>query len=296
MMKTSVSISFLISLMLSGGLGHASEPRSRLDCMIQPHQDVQLGSASPGVIAEILVERGEVVQKGQVLARLQASVERAALAVARERAAQVGEVAVAKSSKTLAARELERASELFGQQYVSRTYLDKQRAQAQAAAGRSTQAGENRRLARRQVELARTRLAQRTIRAPFDGVIVEQFMSAGEFVDQKPVMRLASVHPLRVDVLVPARRFGQIRPGMSGTVFPEMLTASSREATVKTVDRVIDAASNTFRVRLELENEDQSVPPGLRCEVDLGLRAEPGHLDGRPDQKAGGGSRAKRHG
>ncbi|MFN0162035.1 MAG: hypothetical protein ACKVQQ_12450, partial [Burkholderiales bacterium] len=38
-----------------------------------------------------------------------------------------------------------------------------------------------------------------------------------------------------------------------------------------TVDRVIDAASSTFRVRLELPNPDAKLPAGLRCKVDLGL-------------------------
>ena len=245
----------------------AAATDQRLDCMIQPHRDVQVGSPSAGVIAEVLVERGESVTKGQVLARLQSDIERAALAVARERAAQVGEEAVANSSRNLAARELQRANELFGQQYVSRTYLDKQRAEAQAAQGRTTQAVENRRLARRQLQLAMTQLEQRTIRAPFSGVIVERFLAPGEYVDQKPVLRLASVDPLRVDVLVPAHSFGQVMIGQTARVYPEMGGADPREAVVRTVDRVIDAASNTFRVRLELPNTDESLPAGLRCTV-----------------------------
>jgi len=171
--------------------------------MIQPHKDVQVGSPSAGVIAEVLVQRGESVTKGQVLARLQSEVERAAVAVAKARAEQVGEEAVANSSRNLAARELERASELFGQQYVSRTYLDKQRAEAQAALGRTTQAIENRRLAQRQLKLAMTQLEQRTIRAPFSGVVVEQFLAAGELDAQQQVLRVAAIDPLRLDVLGP---------------------------------------------------------------------------------------------
>lgn len=264
-MKTILPLAIVISSLVLTQPADARAPAERLDCMIQPSRDVQIGSPSAGVIAEVLVQRGEVVEKNQVLAKLQSDVERAALAVAQERAAQVGEEAVANSSRNLAARELERANELFGQQYVSRTYLDKQRAEAQAASGRTTQAIENRRLARRQLQLAMTQLEQRTIRAPFSGVVVERFLAAGEFVDQKPVLRLAAVDPLRVDVLVPAALFGSIQIAQSAKVFPEMVGAAARTATVKTVDRMIDAASNTFRVRLELPNEDQSLPAGLRC-------------------------------
>jgi membrane fusion protein, heavy metal efflux system len=54
-------------------------------------------------------------------------------------------------------------------------------------------------------------------------------------------------------------------------VWPELFNGSEVSAVVKTVDRVIDAASNTFRVRLELPNADGKLPAGLRCKVDLGL-------------------------
>ena len=83
---------------------------------------------------------------------------------------------------------------------------------------------------------------------------------------------------------------------MTGMVLPEMLAATAREAVVKTVDRVIDAASNTFRVRLELPNDDQLIPPGLRCEVDLQLPGLPDALDQLPQQKATSDSPAPRRG
>lgn len=251
----------------------AAAPDSRgLDCMIQPHQIVQVGSAAPGVIEKILVERGDLVTKGQPIVQLQANVERAALAVARERALQDGEMKVAHGSAELAQRELQRAQELREQNFVSQTYLDKQRAEAAVAGGRTDQASERRRLAQREVDLAAAQLAQRSIAAPIAGVVVERFLSPGEFVDQKPILRLAAVDPLRVDVLVPAVAFGQIEPGMKAAVTPELLNKREHVAVVRTVDRVIDAATNTFRVRLELPNPGGTLPAGLRCKADLGLK------------------------
>ena len=243
-----------------------------LDCMIQPHQVVQVGSAAPGVIERILVDRGDPVTSGQPIVQLNASVERAALAVARERAAQAGGVRAAEGAQELAKRELERANELVEQNFVSKTYVDKQRAEAQVAGGRSDEARERRKLAAREVDLASAQLEQRTIRAPIAGVVVERFMSPGEYVDQKPVLRLAAIDPLRVDVLVPAAAFGQVEIGREGKVIPELLNRTPQTATVKTVDRVIDAASNTFRVRLELPNPSGALPAGLRCKVDLALK------------------------
>ncbi len=244
--------------------------------MIQPHQVVQVGSPAPGVIDHILVDRGDVVQRGQPVVQLNASVERAALAVARERAGQTSDATVATSSRELAQRELMRAEELHQQQYVSKTYLDKLRAEAGVADGRSDQAKEKRSLSSREADLAAAQLEQRTVRAPISGVVLERLMSPGEYVDQKPMLRIAAIDPLRVDVLVPAAAFGHISIGMLGRVTPEILNRSVHMATVKTVDRVIDAASNTFRVRLELPNPGNALPAGLRCKVDLaGLKELP---------------------
>ena len=246
-----------------------------LDCMIQPSQTVQIGTAAPGVVERVAVERGERVVRGQAVVQFQASVERAALAVARERAAMQGETVVAVGSQELAKRELARATELYEQNFVSRNFLDKQNAEVKVAGGRHEQAQEKRSLSRREVELAGAQLAQRTIRSPIDGVVVESFVSAGEFVDQKPMLRIAEIDPLRVDVLVPAAAFGQVQVGMKGSVAPELFAGTTHQATVKTVDRVIDAASNTFRVRLELPNPNFALPAGLRCKVDMGLNLPP---------------------
>jgi RND family efflux transporter MFP subunit len=270
-MKTTLTL-LAAALSTSAVFAQSSPPARGLDCMIQPHQIVQIGSAAPGVIERILVDRGDLVKTGQPLVQLQAGVERAALAVARERALQQGEMTVATGSADLAQRELQRAKELHEQNFVSQTYLDKQRAEAQVAGGRTDQAAERRKLSQREVELAAAQLAQRSINAPIAGVVVERFMSPGEFVDQKPILRIAAIDPLRVDVLVPAVAFGQVEVGMKGAVMPELLQKREHLAVVKTVDRVIDAATNTFRVRLELPNPGGTLPAGLRCKVDLGLK------------------------
>lgn len=243
-----------------------------LDCMLQPHQMVQVGTAAPGVIRSMTVDRGDFVKKGQPLVQLNAAVERAALAVARERASQSGELVAARGAHDLAKREAQRAADLVEENFVSRTFYDKQRAEAQVAAGRGTQAQEKIRLAERELALANAQLSQRTVYSPIDGVVVERFASPGEYVEQKPVLRIAGIDPLRVDVLVPAAAFGQVSLGAKASVVPELINRKALVATVTSVDRVVDAASNTFRVRLELPNPGGALPPGLRCKADLGLR------------------------
>ncbi len=78
---------------------------------------------------------------------------------------------------------------------------------------------------------------------------------------------MAQIDPLRVEVIVPAQIFGRIFPGMPATIVPELPEYGAQIATVTIVDKVIDAASSTFGVRLELPNAEQQMPSGLRCLV-----------------------------
>ncbi len=92
-------------------------------------------------------------------------------------------------------------------------------------------------------------------------------MSPGEYVNTQPLLRVAQVNPLRVEVIVPAKMFGRIHPGMTAAIVPELTEYGEKIATVSLVDKVIDAASNTFGVRLKLPNPQLKLPGGLKCRV-----------------------------
>ncbi len=243
-----------------------------LDCLIQPNKIVQIGSPVPGLIDEMLVDRGDLISEGQVVARLAASVERATRQLALARAKAEAEVEAASQSTEFARRELDRAQELARKNFVSANYVDKAATEASLAKSKLTQARERRDVAARELQVADAQLAQRTIRSPIAGVVVERHLAAGERVEDKPIMRIATINPLRVEVVVPASLYGQVRKGIQGTVTPDFRDAEPRLATVTVVDRIVDPASNTFRVRLEMPNPDGAIPPGLRCKIDMGLR------------------------
>ena len=108
------------------------------------------------------------------------------------------------------------------------------------------------------------------MKSPVDGVVVERFLSPGELVNRAgsgDVVRIAQIHPLKVDVIAPLSLFREIRAGQRALVSPEEPIGGVYEATVKVVDPIVDAASGTFRIRLELPNEDFKVPSGVRCRV-----------------------------
>lgn len=244
-----------------------------LGCLIEPHRVSDVGSPVIGVIDATLVERGDRVLAGQVLATLRSDVERQSVAVASSKAEATGELKAAEANAELARQKLARAVDLANQQFISSQALEQARAEARVAENRLAQAREQRNVFAREHALAQAQLGLRTIRSPIGGVVVERYLSAGERVEEKPIFRIAVVNPLRVEVVLPAAHYPHVRQGMQVAVTPDFPAAQPRMARVTLVDRIIDGASNTFRVRMELPNADHALPAGLRCKADLGLPA-----------------------
>jgi len=241
-----------------------------LGCLIEPFRVSEVGSPTIGVIDSTAVDRGERVHAGQVLATLRSNVERRLLSVAQSKADAIGELRAAQANAELARQKLARAKDLASQQFISDQALEQARAEAIVAENRLAQAREQREVYAREHNLAQAQLEQRTIRSPISGVVVERYLAAGERVEEKPIYRIAVVNPLRVEVVLPAKAYAAVRHGMDVMVTPEFPGAEPRLAKVTLVDRVIDGASNTFRIRLELPNADFSLPAGLRCKADVG--------------------------
>jgi len=245
-------------------------PAQPLGCLIEPFRVADVGSPVIGVIEALHAERGDRVTRGQPLATLRADVERASVEVAASRAQAMGEYNAAANNAELARQKLARAKDLADQQFISAQALEQARAEAAVADNRLVQAREQRDILAREAELSRAQLALRTLRSPSTGVVADRYLSVGERVEEKAVFRIAVVDPLRVEVVLPAQLYGTLRTGMSLAVTPDLPGAGPRQARVVLVDRLVDGASNTFRVRLELPNANLSLPAGLRCKADLG--------------------------
>ncbi len=119
------------------------------------------------------------------------------------------------------------------------------------------------------LELQRTsaEINLRTMRSPITGVVVERFMSQGEFSKQDKILKLAQIDPLYVEVFAPVSMLGKVSVGQSAQIKPEAPVGGSYTAKITVVDRVVDAASGTFGVRLEIRNPDYKLPAGLKCNV-----------------------------
>lgn len=259
----------LALLMLAACHAWAASDDQPLGCLIQPDQMAEVGSPVIGLLEKVLVDRGDNVRKGQVLATLQADVEKASVVVARSRAEAEADVQAAKVELDYARQRLSRSEDLRRQNFISAQALDQNRAEVKVAEQKLAQSEEQRRIWDQEFRLAQAHAGQRVIRSPFSGVVVERYRYPGERVEEKPIIKLASLDPLRVEVFMPASRYGSINQGMALRVMPELPGAEPRDARVIRVDRVIDPASNTFRVQLRLPNPKQALPAGLRCKVTL---------------------------
>lgn len=246
----------------------SAAPRA-LACLIQPDKVADVGSPVIGVVEWIEVERGDSVRKGQVVARLRADVERANTDVARSRAVSEGDLRGALASLELAKIKRDRAVNLKAQDFVSQEAVDQAQSEMDIATERVKFSREQLATSSREFAASQAQVAQRVVRSPMDGVVIERHINAGERVEEKPMLRIADVSVLRVDVVAPVSMFGTLDIGQELIVQPELPGAGPRRARIVQIDKVLDPASNTFRLRMSLPNSHGLLPAGLRCSVEL---------------------------
>lgn len=265
--RTNVSL-IAISIGLLGSKA-AAEDIGSLDCVIEPHEIIDIASRVDGIVDELTVERGDTVATGQILAKLDSGVEEAAVAAARSRARANAELEANTISVDFAKRRQDRLQALFKDNVISSDQMDEVRTEAVLSEIRLDQAKENRHLA--ELELARSLeiLERHTISSPIDGVVMQRYLSPGESTEDQPIMRIAQIDPLRIEVIVPVSIFGEIEKGQLAYVYPEAPKEGKFPALVTVVDQVADPASGTFRVRLSMPNPDYAVPSGLNCSVEF---------------------------
>lgn len=244
-----------------------AEAVPELDCVIEPSDIVDLGSAVSGVVSAILVDRSDRVTQGTVVATLESSVEQAALALAAVRAELNSAIELRREGANFGYRTLKRNQNLLKKSVIAVQDIDQIKSEARIAQLQVEQEKENKRIAVLERHRAQAILDQRTLRSPVDGVVMDRFKSVGEFVEDEPLLRLAQLDPLNVEVVVPVEYLGRVEAGMQADVTALVPGSEPLRATVRRVDVVADAASGTYGVRLTLPNPDYRIPAGLRCRL-----------------------------
>ena len=229
----------VLSILMPAISAHA-ENIPAIDCMIEPNIMVELSSPVAGVLDTLTVDKSDEVKKGQLVATLKSEVEMVSVQTSTERL-------------KLSNLENERAVELYREKAITLSDKDK---------------SENEKnLFELELQQAKANLNLRQITSPIDAVVVKRYAMPGEFVETKPILQLAQLDPLKIEVVSPVSNYGKIVKGMRAKILPEFGDYEDLIAEVVVVDKVIDAASGTFGVRLELANKDHTIPGGLKCRV-----------------------------
>lgn len=240
-----------------------------LDCLIEPNTVVTVSSPVEGVVETVTVDRGDLVKQGQVLATLESSVDEAAVAIAKAKTELEAGVRNGQARTEYGKRKLQRIQELHKKGNISVHELEEAELEKNLAEVSMLEAIENKRLALLEFQRASAALALRTIKSPVTGVVVERMVSPGDFRNniENKILKLAQIDPLRVEVFAPVSMLKQIAVGMKAEVVPEHPHSTVQIAQVTVVDRVVDAASGTFGVRLSVKNPGYKLPAGLKCKV-----------------------------
>jgi len=234
-----VSLAAVIAAFCLAASGQAAgKELAALGCMLQPSKQVEVSSPVPGVLELVGVRRGDLVEQGDLLFQLKAGVEKAGVELARVK-------------NEFAQRKVERNQDLYEDDLLSIHERDEIETELL--------------LSKMELMLKEEELALRTVASPIAGVVVDRLHDEGEYVNVDPVIELATLDPLHIDLLLPAQYFGKIRVGQDLLINAEPAMKKSRKARVTTVDPLIDPASGTFRVQLEMSNPDNRIPAGLRC-------------------------------
>lgn len=255
------------------GLG-AALPAARaaeFDCLMQPKREVTISGSIEALITNVRVDRGDYVKKGDVIVEFESGVERASADLAKFRSEMDSEVEARRARQVYAQAKHSRGLELMKKNFISSQEMEEIVAERRLADAELREAQDSRKLAELEFKRSTEVVRLRSLRSPVAGVVVDRYMHPGEIseVGAKPILKLAEISTLHVEVILPTSAYGQIAQGDVATVRPEAPIGGSFPARVAVVDRVLDSASGTFGVRLELPNENLGLPAGARCRVEF---------------------------
>jgi membrane fusion protein, multidrug efflux system len=212
----------------------------RLPGEVAGSRDSILGAANGGYVESLSVKRGQLVRRGQSIARI----DTRTYAAQRDQAKAQRDLAASELKRLEAVTDLASASQLEG-------------ARTQLAVTKAS------------LDLAETRLSRAYVTAPFSGVIGQTAVESGEVVGPgSPVARLVQLDPVHVTVSVSDRDIGALRIGQRASVSTDAV-AKVFEGEVVAVDPAADLRTRTFMAEVAVANPDGVLLPGMIASVAL---------------------------
>jgi RND family efflux transporter MFP subunit len=232
-------LALLLIVLAAGPL--RAEPIPEVDGIMLPRQRVNLSIAVEARLRELRVEEGQKVKRGDVLGILYTEAEQL--------------------DTSRAAAQLKKADFMF----KSKTKLKETRSLAEVE---MLGAEVDLELAKIDLERSQAILRDKTLAAPWDGLVLRVAKSAGETVNRgEKVIELIDYSTIYVDVYLDAKFLTAVKSGQRAKVTGEAIGRESAVATVAMVDPVIEPGSGLSRVRLQMANADLRIPTGLPVRV-----------------------------
>ena len=212
-------------------------------------QSVTLTAAATQLVEKVHFSDGQYVPKGAVLIDLKSTEQSAGLAQAQARMVQ-------------AQRDYDRWKQLAGQGYASKTALDQREATYLAA--------------KADVDAARAREADRTIRAPFSGVVGLSDITPGSLINPGvPVVTLDDVSAVRVDFAIPDRYLASIREGQPIVARVDAYPGEAINGRIQKLDTRIDEQTRAITARAEFPNPSGKLKPGMMLRIAIARGQRP---------------------
>ncbi len=269
---------------------------------VEPYESSEVGFQVGGRIRRVLVEEGQAVARGQLLAELDPADYQLG-AEAAEREAEAARALAEKARAGARAQELEQARAAFEQaddEYRRMKILFERKSLApndfrkieahwRVARARYEEAQEGARREDREAaeakarqadaaaRLNKKRLEDTQLRAPVAGVVARRLADTGEMISAgMPVVALMKLNPARVRVGVPEAEIGKVRIGQEARVRIPSLGGREFAARVELVGFAAEPQSRTFPVRLLAPNPALELRAGMiaEAEIETGARVE----------------------
>ena len=208
-------------------------------------QSIEVKPAASGRIVEIAFSSGGLVEKGDVLARLDSAGEQA-------------DVAEARAERREAELALERARALVDRNTVAKATVDQLEAAFEAADAR--------------LKRVENSFADRVVLAPFAGKVGLKQVDVGARVDDETVIvTLDDLAEIEIDFKAPETYFGAVSPGQKIEATSAAFDKRRFAGEIATIDSRIDPVSRAFEVRAKIPNTDLTLPAGMFMLVELTL-------------------------
>jgi RND family efflux transporter MFP subunit len=277
--------------------GAAAAPGAVLNASgyVTARRRATVSSKVTGKVLEVFVEEGKEIRKGQVLARLDDSQIRAALAVAQAQLASAHKGTEQDRARLKEAElTLERRRELLKEKVIGRAELDSSEAEVESLKARIALAREQVAVAETQIKAIETDLADMVVRAPFDGVAISKDAQPGEMISpvsagggftRTGICTIVDMSSLEIEVDVSESYINRVRPNQPVEAvldaYPDWRIPAHVITTVPSADR----QKATVRVRIGFEKLEPRILP------DMGIKVS--FLSERPVQSDAAAPRAR---